>query len=224
MRLSDLKVENESLETDFENIPEEGKAFAPNLPAQESYTFSLPDVFEAELITTKRGQRIRIVFNEESPLTVVSSRGDFANGQTWQGSINNAEQNRARYGEPEVLVPDLLYLIRVFDPAAKPKTNKDYIEAIKKLAGKTFVAENTWTSWCNKNKTIYIDGENGQAQEDPEGRQGCGANYKSYSRGEKCIPRNAEGDYQERFPCKCGASLRAFQNLRRFRKADEIPF
>ena len=214
-----LALKDEKVEVDYENIPEQRTGGAPNLPPGR-YIFELPkNLDEAWIVReTGKGQRVALESDRDHPIViaqVLKSQDEPLIGEVWRGSISNAERNRARKGEPERLVSDMTYLLRdgLGDQEAKPKSNKEFIAALNKHAGARFAADVEWSTYCNKEKTRYIEVEE-QAVEDPDGTRGCGTNYYQSS-----IPRDEQGYYKERFSCKCGASLRAFTGLTRFGKA-----
>lgn len=212
-----LALKDEKLDVDYENIPEQRGGGRPNIDPGR-YVFELPkNLAEAWVVReTGRGQRVAIESSRDCPIVLsraLKSSDEALVGQVWYGSISNAERNRARKGEPERFVSDMTYLLKEgFGDPATPKSNKEMIVALNKHAGEAFSADNEWSCFCNKDKVRFISSD-GQAVEDPDGTKGCGKNY--YQRD---IPRDAEGYYQERFDCQCGASLRAFQNLVRFGK------
>lgn len=212
--------DEEAQKVDYDKLPEQRGGGQPNINPG-TYIFELPaNVAEAwEIRETTRGQRVAIKSDRDHPIVVagvVREDDKPLIGEVWYGSVSTAERNRAKKGEPEALVSDMTYLLRdgLEDKEAKPQKSREFMQAVSKHAGARFMADNTWSAFCNKAKPRYIEVD-GQVVEDPDKTPGCGENY--YMRD---IPRDAEGYYMERFTCKkCGASLRAFQNLERFRPA-----
>lgn len=224
-----LELKDDLTLTNYENIPDQRTEFKPLIQPGD-YLFSLPlniasawTAFDTT-VDGKSVQRVAVQFDSEHPLTVVGAKDSKLLGEWLQLRISNAERNRARKGDPPAFVSDMLYLLReAFGFTGKPERNRDWIAALNGFADKQFVAALTWSSFCNDQKTRYIeDPETGQAVEDPDKVKGCGARY--YQRD---IPKTEEGTLFERFACtqprdgyECGASLRAFGNLERFRKAE----
>lgn len=205
-------------------MPEERGGSKPNL-AQARYIFVLP-ANVAELVTVREnvdlGDRVVYDFSSEG-LAAYNGARDYV-GQ-WFGRISGVPRNKAKTGEPKRLVSEVTYLLGAFGAVAKPITLKplgvtewvmaDSQKALHELvvahAGQQFSANNEWSAYCNPKKTRYINDGAGGSAEDPSGQKGCGNSV--YSRD---IPRDAAGVAQDRFYCKCGAALLAFQNLANF--------
>jgi hypothetical protein len=225
---------------DYENVPEQRGDYKPLLQPGD-FLFRLPknlDLAWAEPFDAKVGdkgtfERIAVQFDAEHPLAVIGAPAALkaANpsviGETVRCRISNAERNRARKGDPAAYVSDMYYFLfegMAFD-GKKPADNMEWITAVNAQAGKEFVAALTWSSFCSVDKVRYIDDGQGGTTEDPDKQRGCGARY--YQSG---LPRDEAGLYLERFTCSgkkqieggvvdCGASLRCFPNLERFRPA-----
>jgi hypothetical protein len=226
-RTLELKDEDKTI-TDYDHIPEQRGEFKP-LVQPGDFLLELPKniatawtAFDCT-VDEKQVQRVACQFDGEHPLTIVGSRDPRLVGEWLQLRVSNAERNRARKGDPKALVSDMLYLLREgLGADVRPKSNREWIKAMNENAGAQFVASLTWSSYCNDRQTRYIEDENGQSVEDPDGTKGCGARY--YQRD---IPKDELGNYVERFACtgkrdgfECGASLRAFGNLERFRRSE----
>ncbi len=214
---SDLALTDDKIEgVDYDNVGEERGAFTPNLP-EGDYEFQLPKNLAGlwEISASQKGQRVRLQFSNDEPLRVSNSRVPELIGSAWTGSISNVERNRARKGEPDRLVSDLgLFVRNALKDSTKISGQKELMALVNKHGGEKFVANNEWSAYCNQKKVRYVTDETGHSVEDPEGKQGCGANY--YSSG---LPRNADGSKADRLTCACGAALMARGNLARFRPA-----
>ncbi len=225
---------------DYEHVPEQRGEFKALLQPGD-FLFRLPknldlawaEPFEANVGDKGKFERIAVQFDPEHPLTVVGAPPALraANpgviGETVRVRVANAERNRARKGDPAAYVSDMYYLL--FEglglDGKKPDENMEWIMALNAFAGKEFVAALTWSSFCSERNTRYIDDGQGGTTEDPDGTKGCGTRYYQSQ-----LPRGEDGLFAERFTCggkkqvdggtvDCGASLRCFPNLERFRKA-----
>lgn len=209
-----LKAEVIGTDTDFENLPEQMGTYAPP-PQPGTYVFQLPASLQNvwDTVTTKdKKDRIKAVFDADAPLVIVQSVNNEYNGQPFRTSISNAERNRSRKGEPEVLVSDMDYVLVALGEKKKPKTNIDYIKAFTPYAAKPFKADVTWSWGCNDTKNKFIDDGQGGLVETQE--PGCGKKY--YQRD---VPKDEHGKVPLRITCECGANLRGFPNLGNFKPA-----
>lgn len=224
--INELELKSQpTAEVDVDHIPEEFSS-APPPPYPGTYRFKLPatdrlkncfDTFERD-----DKQFLNVIFDKDDPLVIVG--GPEKVGEPFTTRINNAPRNRARKGEPEVLVSDFTYFLRALDTDAAKKVknfdNKAAIDALVKVGGgKEFVADVEWGTFCNSQKQIYVEVEGGGTQPgvaDEQGTpiMGCGQNYYMNS-----WPRGEDGRYAQRLNCKCGASLRPFASLRLFKAA-----
>lgn len=224
---------------DYEKVPEQRGEYKPLIQPGD-YLFRLPknldlawaEPFEANVGDKGKFERIAVQFDAEHPLTVVGAPPAVkaANpaiiGETVKTRVSNAERNRARKGDPAAYVSDLYYLlVEGLGFVGKPSENMDWILSLNAYAGKEFVAALAWSSFCNKDKPRYIDDGSGGTTEDPEKQKGCGSRYY-----QSALPKDESGLYLERFTCggkvqidggavDCGASLRCFPGLERFRTA-----
>lgn len=117
-----------------------------------------------------------------------------------------------RKGDPVKQVSDAVYLYKdgLEGPvgAFKPTEHEKLVEAICKIgAGKTFVADVSWPAYCNKKKVRRLRDSAGQLVDDPEGKLGCGKNFRTAT--------------QEEFACECGAVIFVFPELVRFRASQK---
>ena len=222
--------------TNYENIPEQRGANVPLIQPGD-FLLELPKNIElawAEPFNTNVGdeqvERVAVQFDPEHPLVIVAApvlvreADPSIIGQMVRVRVANNERNRARRGDPPALVSDMHYLLfEGLDFSGKPEENLDWILAMNQQAGKRFVAALTWSSYCSEKKTRYIDDGQGGSTEDPDKTKGCGSRYYQSQ-----LARDESGFYLERFVCsgqiqieggttECGAALRCFPNLERFR-------
>lgn len=234
-KLNELQLGNEKIgDVDFADMPAQRGGFTP-LVQPGTYRFKFP-VFDAgapifdTIDTRDKGKRLNLIFSEAFALTIIQSPGGTANGQSFDARISNVERNRARTGEPEVLVSDLDYLLRdALGVKTRPKTNAEYAKAmIANASGKEFTADVEFTWNCAENRDIFTDNGDGNLQK-VEGTKGCGARYYQGGRtGVQKVPADANDPnspliYPERITCAgkdgvpCGAVIRAFTQLRNFK-------
>lgn len=200
----------------------------PDPPQPGSYRFRLPanlsriwEIFD-HVKGKPPGKRIRAKFDESFPLTIVQSPGGTLDGEPFQTSITNAERPRGKADNPNLqFISDMDYMNRdVWGLQSKPPGgNKGYADEFQKHAGTDFGADVEWNWYCNEKKDIYVPNGSGGYQV-VEGQKGCGTNY--YQKDVDKIPSNPEDPnspkvYPMRVQCQCGAHVRAFANLVRFR-------
>ena len=233
--LNALGIGNEKIDNvDFSDMPEQRSGGMQPLPQPGSYRFRFPGwdlnapIFDK--VDTQKGARLSIQFRDAFALTIVQSPGGAHDGETLDYNFSNQEFNQARKGEPEQFVSDLDFILRdVFGEKKRPADNKGYAQALVKHAGKEFTADLEFTWRCNPNKDIYVDDGTGGSQK-VEGQKGCGAGYYMGTKPgqvDKALSNpedpNSPKIYPERITCggkdgvPCGANVRAFPRLRRFR-------
>lgn len=179
-------------------------------------------------------QRVNVIFAEANALTIIQAPSKSkVVGEPFRTRISNVERNRFIGKNQTVKVPDLLYLLRVFDPGVRPRTNEEYIQlCLKLLPNAIFGADIEWTGFCNpkKDARFRFDDEKGgfvyeEAKEEgaTENKKGCGLHVY-----QKDWPHDANG-YAARAQClaggvdpqtgaaKCGAWLYPFAGLLRFK-------
>lgn len=208
--LNDLKLGSEKLEgADFDEIPENlGRSF-PDPPQPGKYRFKFPASLAAiwaTVTTTDYGTRVNAIFNGDTALQIVQSPGSGKNGEDFETRLSNVPRPR---GKEKILVSDMDLLLRAKGVTKRPKTNKEYAEALMKQAGQDFGAAIEWSWRCNPDREIYVDDGNG-ATAKVEGKMGCGARY--YQRD---VPK-VDGVFPVRITCsnpECNANIRAFANL-----------
>lgn len=204
----------------WDAVPEQQKARLPAL-AKGTYEFQLPLNLQPkhfEEVETKgpdgavTGKYRRARFDADLPLVVTrdtTAEQSYVN-QLFEGSIGTNPRPRfvGKRGDPPKRVSDAVYLykdgLKGSTVGFKPTDDNALVDAICKLgAGKKFVADVIWPAYCNKKKVRRVKDSNGATIEDPEGKLGCGENF-----------RDAQA---ENFQCKCGADIRVFPELARFR-------
>lgn len=215
-------------------IPEEYSPSAP-APYPGDYVFQLPkDLSQLwqdigrEIGPEGEKQKVRRVelrlTRDDALLIVEVPKGDEYEkykGQGFDTRINNAERNRARKNESPVYVSDMTYMLRVLDPAAKPKSNDEFKAAMNKHGGKKLIAGIEWRASCSPDRQIYVEQEEEgggltlvpAVDDQNQPVMGCDQAYYMNQ-----WPRDpATGKYKPSFACKCGNILRPFGQLRNFR-------
>lgn len=213
--INELGLLDETLPVDTKNLPEQPQGFELLQPGN-GYTFVLPDseiLSEAfDVIQTANGQRLEVTFGGKASLKTTTGARVFTR-------IDNKEFTAGKKGE-EKLTSNLAYLLTALG-AVVTKGNKSYADAILAHAGESFVADWTWTAYCNPKEKIY--NEAGGREE----KLGCGAEYAigAYTKKKDQkqvigIPKDEDGRYAEHFICStedCGAAMRAFGKIRNIR-------
>lgn len=235
-RFAELGLTNEKVgDVDFANMPEQrgSGGFGPQ-PQPGTYRFKVP-TFDAsapifDTLTTQKGPRLNLKFEDSHALTIVQSPGGTHNGETLRWRLSNQEFNRAKKGDPETFASDMDYILRdVLKQTKRPSSNQQYGQAmIKEFSGKEFTADLEFQWRCNDQADIRVDDGQG-GTEVVEGTKGCGAKYYQGGRnGVQKVHENPEDPnsplvYPERITCsgkdgiQCGAVVRAFPQLRNFR-------
>ena len=230
MSLENLPMQPEAPLESWDDVPQQQSPSIPTLPRGE-YQFRLPHNLtpdkwvESELKKNKDGvetveKYLRVSFDADLPLEVTATAVEGLEAHfLFRGSISTMPRPRfvGKRGDPPKQVSDAVYLYRDGLKGStvgfKPSDHKALVAAICKVgAGKEFVARVIWPAFCNKKKVRYVLDAQGQSVEDPEGKMGCGENY----RDGKTLD-NATGQVAERFTCKCEAALRVFAELANFR-------
>lgn len=174
-------------------------------------------------------QRVQVQFDDNHPLKIVSASGAGAArvGEPFQTRISNVPRERT-FGGEKVTINDFLYLLKKLGHKEVPKSNRDYLLALQKYAGRRFRSA-VGVSWsCNPKRDVRMWVPNadpvkaqageGERKEIP-GQKGCGERY--YPDGKKNgVPKGPDGLYPEEIYCsKCRAVLRGFSNLDVVREA-----
>ena len=209
-------------EVDFNNLPEQGRGAYPDPPPVGAYRFQLPAGLSLanfdEVQSTDYGKRVSVRFKDDQPLVIVQSAASKHDGEPFQTSISNVPRERGKKGSG-VFASDWDYLNQALGEKKRPATNKAYIDALivksNAAGGSTFGADVEYSWSCNDQRPAYFDdGQGGTAKavgDDGEEKKGCG---KKYYQG---TVSKVEGAFPVRITCECGATIRAFGNLTRFR-------
>jgi len=216
---------------DPSKVPEQFQAPAPT-PQPGRYEFRLPDNLSQAwnrmdaVIDQKPVERVQIEFDSEHALIISWDASGELVGQRMDCRISNLERKRGKDGPS---VSDLFYLLREgLGASLNPKMkNSEWIGLMNHYAGRFFGGDVELQASCNPNKPIR--GADNQPILDTKG---CGQRYYNAD-----VPR-VSGIYQIRFTCggtveerdfkqggllvkrQCGAVLRAFPQIARFRKVE----
>jgi hypothetical protein len=206
------QLKDEALPTagqDLEDLPIFG-GFTPP-PPPGAYRFRLPtdmtaiwDTFDAADKTPS--QRIKAIFDRDHPLLIVQSPQGTSNGEPFETRLTNNERGRGK--GKTVVASDLDYLLRALGDRAKPRSNRDYMLALQKHAGREFGADIRYSWRCSKDRDVRVRDAQGQIHV-IEGKKGCGEGYYQDD-----VPKTPDGKIPYEVNCEeCGALLRAFPNL-----------
>ena len=206
--LDALDLKEEALpDQSFDDLPEFGAFVIPPQPGP--YRFKLPGSLDQiwDTTDTAKGQRVQMILDRDNPLLIIASPGGVHNGETFRTRLSNLERKRGKDG-PEA--SDLDYLLRAFKMTSRPKTNRQYIDAVRAHAGQEFGADISFSYGCNKKKNIWVMDQAQDRLVEVDGRKGCGKRYY-----QKDIPVQAkvEGKFPLQIQCECGAVVRVFANL-----------
>lgn len=231
----------EQIDTDYENIPPEMGAFREP-PQPGAFRFKAPqgieNCFDIIEVTQRDAegkaiigadkkpqtyQRVSINFEGGNELTIIQSPSQKYNDEPFRTRISNIERKRFVAKGQFVKVSDLTYLFRALTPESKPKTNQEFIElALKVLPGAEFGADVEWSGSCNPERDAFFAFEDPNSGEtiyeaykeegQTENKKGCGKRIFSNK-----WPKADGGGYAERAQCECGAWLRPFASLARFK-------
>lgn len=211
--LQELGLKDEALPAQtFDDLPEFGTFQQPPQPGH--YRFKLPGnltkVFEP--VDSQKGQRIRVIFDKDAPLTILQAKDPKVVGDTFQTRLTNVERKRGKDG-PEV--SDLDYLLKACGEKTRPTSNKAYAEALMRQVNKEFGAEITYSWQCSKDRNIRVYNADGKIEE-VENHPGCERKFyqaDKTNKPEQKIDRQADGTYPYEISCPCGGVVRAFANL-----------
>lgn len=238
-KLSDLGLGNEQVGEvkNYADVPDQMGGFNPP-PQPGTFRFKFParmdDLWEVFDHPNGKppGKRLRAKFDDAHPLLIIQSPNNAYNGEPFLTGISNAERPRGKKDDANrPMVSDIDYILRdVRDVKTPPKTNPQYATEFQKLAGTEMTADVEWSWFCNDKKDIFIElpptQEGGlPSYAEQQGVKGCKASYyqQDVKDANYMVLSNPEDPnspkvFPLRIPCQCGASLRAFANLTRFRK------
>lgn len=223
--LEALGLSNEKLEgAEFSDIPENIGQSYPDPPQPGHYRFKLPPAGEMKAIWSKveskgYGDRIRAAFEDGAALKIVQSPNHEHDGEDFRWSVSNVPRPRTK---EQILVSDMDLLLRGLGITARPKTNKDYAQALLKQAGREFSADIEFSWNCRDDREIYVDDGTGGTSK-VEGKMGCGTRYYQRDVAKVLSDPNDPASPKVtpvRITCSnpdCGASVRAFPNLTAFK-------
>jgi hypothetical protein len=194
---------------ELDDLPTFGTFTPP--PPPGAYRFKLPmdlssiwDLFDAPGKTPP--QRVKMALDRDHPLLIVQSPGGKSNGEPFETRLTNNERKRGKDGA--VVASDMDYLLRACGEKAKPKSNREYMQAVQRHGGKEFGADLRYSWRCSKDRDIRVRDQANQIQT-VEGKKGCGESYY-----QEDVQKNADGSVPYEVTCSnCGALLRAFANL-----------
>jgi hypothetical protein len=208
-------------DVDFDKMPTTiGSIIRPPQPGV--YRFKLPTaraIFTAikTMATTDWGQRIQVTFKDEAALTNLSLKNE-----PYNANLNNTPRYIGKADNKQA-VSDLLMLLKALGVTPEANNNAAHIKALLSAEGRSFKAEHTLSTTCNKNRDIYKDNKV-QA-----GIKGCGQAYRveGYTQRDGTevwdIPKDENGLVALRFGCatpECGAELTSWGRLQGFRSAE----
>ncbi len=228
-KLSDLQLKNDVLDTpdSLDQLPEQFGSFAPP-PQPGGYRVRMPQpgpLSESfEKMDTKRGERIFVSLRDDAALYIEQSPGGRYDQQTMSTRISNAERKRGK--AEDSLASDLDYLLQVTKfPGKRPKfgDNAAAAEAFIACAAKSFGIDWEYQYSCNDTKAIRVEDPNNgvlvlDGQEGRADQKGCGKRY--YQGDVDRVPNEKNGtmEFPNEITCECGAILRAFGQIARFRE------
>jgi hypothetical protein len=206
------ELQDEQLPTageELDDLPQFGGWTPPPPPGM--YRFRLPTdmqgIWDTFPTPEKRPpQRVKMILDQEHPLTITQSPGGKHNGEPFTTRLTNNERKRGRGGA--VVASDFDYLLRAFKETTKPRSNGEYIKAMQKHAGKEFGGDIRYSWRCDKTRDVRVRDSQGQIQV-IDGKPGCGATYYQDD-----VSKGQNGEVPFEVTCEdCGALLRAFANL-----------
>ncbi len=171
-------------------------------------------------------QYLNLVFDDAHPLTITQSPGSKTDGEAFYTRVSNLPRKRFVSKGVFVLVSDLTYLLRAKAPDARPKTNDEFAQvAAQVLANQEFGADAEWSGFCNKAQDAYfafVNEATGETTYQPWFDEALGETENRKGCGERIFPNKwpkdpATGHLAERAKCTCGAMIRPFANLVRFK-------
>ena len=193
----------------LDDLPEFGSWTPP--PPAGNYRFKLPQDMSAswDIIDVPEKtppQRVRLSFDRDHPLLITQSPKGLHNQEPFETRLTNIERGRGK--GKAVIASDLDYLLRALGEKAKPRSNKEYMQAIQRHGGREFSAAIRYSWKCSKDRDIRTRDGAGQIQV-VDGKKGCGEIYY-----EEDVQKGPGGEVPYETTCgNCHALLRAFANL-----------
>jgi hypothetical protein len=212
-------------EVDFANLPEQFGASQPP-PQPGAFRFRLPkplpDAAFDKVNSETYGERAKVKFDDNAPLLIVQSPKSVYNGEPFNTTITNVPRPRDK--EKKVIASDWDYLNQALGFVSRPKSNWEYCTALQAKAGEgaEFNADIEWSWQCRADRPArFSDGQGGRGEqtnaETGQPQLGCGRRYYQ-NKVSKVQDEAGESVFPLYIACECGADIRAFANLSRFRK------
>lgn len=222
-------------EDDLGNLPEQFGGQFPDPPQPGSYRVQFPpaaalmdawDTQDKKVDGNVVGKRIVCKHQGDAALTIVQSPGNRMNGEPFETRISNNERPRGKKDDPTTKsASDMDYVLAVTKyPGKKPKTNQEYAQAYSQhVPGKTMGVDIEFQWSCNPEKPIRIDDPNNgllvlDGQDNRQLQKGCGNRYYQKDIDKVFNEKTQAQEYPVRITCQCGAQLRAFAQIARFRE------
>ena len=229
-------------DVDMATMPDEISGTKP-APYPGRYTFQLPPEFNFEPFEAEKGEegqrkkvkRLRVVFDDSHPLTIVRAS---ALNLDWIGHAVKIRVSNNEYpsGDDKLMVSELGFLLKKGLGEILPAKagNFEYAQAIASHANQKFDADVEWSAFCDTTRKRYVYDETQQRNvEDPE-HMGCGQRWAQNAFTKKDgthtkqirlevveIDGVAQQRFAETFVCDCGAALRCFPKLRNYGTAPQ---
>lgn len=239
-------TQDDEQQIDYSTLQPERRG-GPPTPYPGRYSFKLPNLNDPRIwkkITgsikidgqaERKVERVQVALRDFAGLVIVGTGPGL---ESWKDhpvwvNISNLERNRARQGQPVLLVSDMTYLIRALDPQAGPRKNTEFIAELCKHSGRIFSADLEYQAGCNEERDAWTEKQVQVADPSVPGgvritvqteqlkdaaglaKKGCGKRF--YLNDWPTDP--ATGRYYDRRYCVCGAILRPFPSLRNFGQA-----
>lgn len=218
--LNDLGLKEEALpEGDLTDLPEYGSFTPPPQPG--TYRFQLPrdlsNLFDMVDVTIddKPAQRIKMIFDKDHPLMIVSSANGKHVGEPFETRLSNVERQRGKKGGDGPRVSDLDYLLKALGETSRPGSNTAMGRKLQTFGGKEFSGDIEYSWVCNDKKNIRTKrdpNDPNSPTDEVQNQPGCGRKYYA-----KDVPKLADGTTPLQIQCECGGIVRAFANLNNIR-------
>jgi hypothetical protein len=224
-------------------------AYTFQLPGEFDWDNLLANIKDAEgKVVQEKAPRIKTIFDVAHPLTIAAATPENEEyiGKAVNYQISNAEFT---YGKDKVYTSEMGWLLKNGLGVTLPdgSGNLAYAQELEKKAGAKFGGDIEWGSYCNPDKPRYIlDEATGGTRQDT--KTGCGRRYAQEAwKDTGAIPRHPNlpeaqllqmensgdqaqitqaielrekaGKFTVEFRCTCGAMVRCFPRIRRYRGA-----